>query len=80
VYGSLLVAIVLTVRINQLIRVVDGSAEIPTFVAWFAGTTLWLYVIILAISALLGVKFTFVTFVKLVINVFVPGLFPDVAL
>jgi hypothetical protein len=80
VYGSLLVAIVLTVRINQLIRMVDGSAEIPTFVAWFAGTTLWLYVIILAISALLGVKFTFVTFVKLVINVFVPGLFPDVAL
>ncbi|HZR76473.1 hypothetical protein [Bradyrhizobium sp.] len=80
IYGALLVSIVLTVRINQLIRVVDGTPEIPTFIAWFAGTALWLYFIVLATGALLGITFTFTMFVKLVINVFIPGLFPDVSL
>lgn len=79
VYGALLVSIVLTVRINQFIRVVDGTPEIPTFIAWFAGTALWLYFIVLATDALLGTKFTFVSFAQIVINAFVPGLFPNVS-
>ena len=79
VYGALLTAIVLVVRINQLIRAVDGTAEIPTFVSWFAGTALWLYLIVLATDALLGTKFTFISFAENVINVFIPGFFPNVS-
>lgn len=79
IYVSLAICIVLAIRINQLIRTVDGTSEIPTFIAWFVGTTLWLYLIVLATDALFKLNLTLLKFFKLAITMFIPGLF-DVSL
>jgi hypothetical protein len=80
IYGSLLICIVLTVRINQMIQAVDGTREIPTFVSWFIGTLIWLYLIILATGVVFGISVGVAEFVKLFINAFVPGAFPGASL
>ena len=46
-YGSLIISMVLVVRINQIIRQVDGTAELETYGAWFIGTLVWQFAIIL---------------------------------
>ena len=56
-YGSVVLAMVLVVRVNQIIRQTDGTAELPTFAAWFIGTVIWHFAIIfgsIAIPAALG--------------------------
>jgi hypothetical protein len=83
IYGSLLLCIVLAVRINRMIRTVDGTREIPTFVSWFFGTLIWLYLIILVSGAVMASRgassLSIAKFGKLIINVFVPDSF-DVTL
>jgi len=68
IYGSLLICFVLTVRVNQMIQAVDGTREIPTFVSWFIGTLIWLYVIILASAVALATPLGVTEFGKMFIN------------
>jgi hypothetical protein len=80
IYGSLVICIVLTVRVNQMIQAVDGTRETPTFVAWFMGTLIWLYLIILASGAALRTYISVATVAKLFVNAFIPNIFPDISL
>jgi len=75
IYGSLLICIVLTIRVNQMIRVVDGTSETPTFVSWFIGTLIWLYLIILAVRLEFGLKLDVAQFAQIIFNAFIPGTF-----
>lgn len=75
IYGSLLICIVLTVRVNQMIQVVDGTSETPTFVSWFIGTLIWLYLIIVATRLQFGLTLDLVKFAKIILNAFIPGTF-----
>jgi hypothetical protein len=75
IYGSLLICIVLALRINQMIRTVDGTLEVPTFVSWFIGTLLWLYLMVLASEALFGFKMGIKKFAEIIFNLFLPGTF-----
>jgi hypothetical protein len=79
IYGSLLICIVLTVRINQMIRIADGTREAPTFVSWFIGTLIWLYLIILATGVVFGTKVGIAEFAMTIVNAFIPHTF-DVSL
>jgi hypothetical protein len=53
-YGSLLLSMVLVVRINQIIRQVDGTAELETYGTWFIGTLVWQFAIILFVPYIMG--------------------------
>jgi hypothetical protein len=53
-YGSLILSMVLVVRINQIIRQVDGTAELKTYGAWFTGTLVWQFAIILFVQYIMG--------------------------
>jgi hypothetical protein len=75
IYGSLLICIALAVRVNQMIQTVDGTHETPTFVSWFIGTLIWLYLIILASGAVLETQITIAQFGKMFVNAFIPGAF-----
>jgi hypothetical protein len=46
VYGSLALGILLVIRVNQIIRQVEGTTEFATYAAWFAGTLAWHFVIV----------------------------------
>jgi hypothetical protein len=75
IYGSLLMCMVLTVRVNQMIQVVDGTPETPTFVSWFIGTLIWLYLIILASGLEFGLTLDVTKFAEIIVNAFRPGTF-----
>ncbi|HWX85395.1 MAG TPA: hypothetical protein VNZ48_17510 [Xanthobacteraceae bacterium] len=51
-YGSVILAILLVVRVNQIIRQTDGTAELATFSAWFIGTVIWQFAIVLGAIAI----------------------------
>jgi hypothetical protein len=46
-YGSLILCIVMVVRVNQMIRQVDGTTELQTYASWLIGTVIWQFVIVL---------------------------------
>jgi hypothetical protein len=54
VYGTLIISALSVVRINQLIRRVDGTGEIGTLITWTTGTFVWQFVILLSWFGLLG--------------------------
>jgi len=53
-YGSLALSILLVVRVNQIMRHADGTAELPTYLAWLAGTVVWHWIIALCGVYVLG--------------------------
>jgi hypothetical protein len=73
VYCSILICIVLVVRVNQMIQRIDGTSEIPTFVSWFVGTLIWLYLIITATGMLFGTPITILAFVRAFYGALIPG-------
>jgi hypothetical protein len=52
VYGSLLVSILLVVRVNQVIRQMDRTPELRTYVAWLIGTIAWQFAAVLGATYL----------------------------
>lgn len=75
IYGTLSICIILTIRLNQMIRTVDGTLEVPTFISWFIGTLIWLYLMLQATGALFGITLNAAKFAKIIANAFVPDLF-----
>jgi len=47
IYGSLMISMLLVVRMNQLIRQVDGVTELASYSAWLLGTFVWHFGIVL---------------------------------
>ena len=74
IYGSLLICIVLTVRVNRMIQTVDETPETPTFVSWFIGTLIWLYLIIVASRFVLDTPVSLGQFGRIFVNAFIPGI------
>jgi hypothetical protein len=53
VYSLLSLSMLLVVRTNQVIRQVDRTAEMPTYVSWFIGTVAWHFVVVFGLTYLL---------------------------
>jgi hypothetical protein len=53
-YGSLALSILLVVRVNQIMRQADGTAQLPTYLAWLSGTVVWHWIIVLCAGYVLN--------------------------
>jgi hypothetical protein len=46
IYGSLVLSLLLVIRVNQIIQQADNTSMLPTYGAWFLGTVIWHFAVV----------------------------------